>query len=218
MTTATTSPHARLLELEAERDQAHQKVRDLKRKVQAYDDETEALRAEFTIRCHNYPEELDKGGKPTAGTTAAKLQDKIAKRRSAPNPHTDKLNAAVREFHAADDVARQFRIANALTIINEFEPRIEDIEERKRAAFEALAEVGDDYGQLEDQVRDFIINTPGLDGQALTSDPRPADWQKLAAGALDHPLTPPGITAMGAYYLDQARQAEARKAEEVDGE
>jgi len=209
MTTATESLAGRLTELEDERDREHQKARDKKREASAWNDQTEALRGEFTAHRHAYPEEYDKRNRPIESTKAAKLQEKVRKRMAETNPYDAEVNAAVRDFHRSGNLANQFRLSNWDAIVAEFPPDVEDITIRALAAFEMLAGAMGDYELLEERTRDFILDTPGLNGRALTSDPRVAEWAKLAAAALEEPLTRPRLTEKGRYRLDQIRQAEA---------
>lgn len=202
----TAKPYERLLELEDGQEQENIRVRLIKRDTRTWDEQTEALRGEFTARCHSHPEELDKTGRPIKGTQSAKLQDKIVKRRSSPPPKAEELAAAISAFHAAEGLAKHYRLENFETIVAGFEPDVEDITVRAIAAFEMLAGAMSDYRALFERVREFTVETPGLDGQAITHDPRVEGWAKLAAEALDEPLTRPGLTALGAYQLDEIRK------------
>ena len=208
MTTATAkTTSSTLAELEGSQAAGHRKVTEIKRDSDHFDAETEISRAEYTARGHSHPEEFDKGGKPIDGTQAAKLKAKIQKRQSEPNPHAAKLYKATQEFHAAEQLALQFRVENFHQIIEDFTPAPEDVEVRILAAFEMLAEATADYNDLYEQVREFAVETPGINGQYVTHDQRVAEWSKLAAEALATPLTRPGLDAMGEYHLKVASDA-----------
>lgn len=207
MTTATKTPLDRLTGLETDRDRKHQKVRDIKRDSDGHEAETEISRAEYTTRGHSHPEEFDKGGRPIDGTEAAKLKAKIVKRQSEPNPYAAKLYKATQEFHQAEQLALQYRVENFNQIVEDFTPDPEDVTVRLLTAFEMLKEATEDYNHLFERVRDFALETPGINGQHITFDGRIAEWSRLAAEALANPLTRPGLDPMGDYQLKVTRDS-----------
>ena len=86
-TKAKPSVSAELERLQRERDQAHAKVREAKRKIEAHDAETEAMRAEYTVRVSSHPEEFEGASKlPKERTEAARQSAAIRERLAAPNP------------------------------------------------------------------------------------------------------------------------------------
>lgn len=203
-----------LAKLEADNEKDHAQVRQDKREEQEREAHIAALRGEYTARCHEYPEELDKARMPKKGTEAARLRDEIDKLRDGPSPAQKKLGVSLPKFHGSGNLARRFRVANFEGIVAELIADIDKVESRFEQAFHEIAEAADAYGLLVEVVREFVIDSPGLDGQALTYDPRVNDWRKLAETAMDDPLIRPGLTELGAWKLDQVRQHEAAEAQQ----
>lgn len=199
MATATTkkkSPSSELEELQATRDRTYSAVQDLKRERQAWDQETESLRAAYSAFVAARPEDhADAAHNPKPGTPSAEKRDELKARIAAGNPHEEALDAAVATFHAADEELNHFLTTRLLDLLDEQTPAVRALEAKRAEAFESLAEVASEYADLEAQARDWIIRTPRLNGQSLKADSRPAQWAELARDNRDAPLSAPGLRA-----------------------
>lgn len=195
MTTTTKTPSAELARLQDARDKAYAAVQEVKRERAGYETETANIKAAYTAFVNERPEDwANEVRLPKPGTPSAKERDKLRERLASENPHEKKFNAAVAKFHAADDVLHEFLTGHLPDLLAEQEPAVRALEDKRTEAFEALAEVGAEYAELEAQARDWIIRTPRLNGQALKADPRPRQWAELARDNLGAPLAAPGLT------------------------
>ena len=107
MTTATTTKKAtaseELRELQPERETAHAKVQKAKKKITAWDEQTEALRVKLTTRLADHPEEFTGSTKlAREGTEAAKLTAQIKKiAQHQQNPHQAEYDRNVRPIRSS---------------------------------------------------------------------------------------------------------------------
>jgi hypothetical protein len=201
-TTKTKTPSAELDKLQRARDKAYADLQAVKRDRALWEDETEALRGSYTLLVRSRPEDhRDAAGNPKPGTPSAAEQHKLKKRIAGGNPHEDHFQSAKADFHAAAEKLNEFLTSRLPDLLGELEPAFDAIETKRVEAFELLSEVASEYGALEAKAREWIIRSPRLNGQALRSDPRPAQWAKLADENLESPLTAPGLTDVGAWTI-----------------
>ena len=111
MTTATkpTTASAELRNIQADRDKLHAKVLAAKRKIAAYDADTQAKRAELAQREHTAPDEWEgtpKRAKPD--TPAAKLEAEVRERWSAVDPLQADYDKAFGPYEKADLALQRF--------------------------------------------------------------------------------------------------------------
>jgi hypothetical protein len=75
-----------------------------------------------------------------------------------------------------------------------------------REGFERLRSALDTYRVAIEETQGIILDTPGLDGQALGYDERIVDWYDCVLAALDSldgEFVKPGLTSLGAYKAAQ---------------
>lgn len=216
MTTATTTATEQLEKLNAKLTQERTKLLKIRRDRDAYTAETDALSVEYTGHSHDYPEEVDKHGNPIDGTRTAKLKAELTARQAGlprekrPNPHTADYKQQRDKTNQLADQIEEFRLRHADTLIGEIEPPAEQIAERLEAAWTEINTLIDMFRTNQDQAKELIGDTPGLNGQHVASDARINGWADVAADALANPLFIPRVSDMGRYEID--RQIDYREA------
>lgn len=206
MSTATKSPSTELARLEAERDRLHQAAREARAERDGHDAETAALRAELTQHRNEHPEDYFGGDfRPKPGTRAGELDAAIKQRITAPNPAAAGYDEAVGRFHEAAAAVDSFRRERFDDLLGEFDPDLDAAEEQIRQGLELLIDGSAKYAAAVAGIRELIIATPGLNGQHLSRDPRPDEWDRLARAALDSEIARPGLTAVGRDKLERQR-------------
>jgi hypothetical protein len=204
MTTATKTPSAHLAKLQEARDKAHVPVLEARRKLNAYDAETEAKRGTLTALVRTNPEEFEgPTHTPREGTEAAQLAAEVRQRRSQPNPHQDEYEKAQAEFLRRDQELQDWLRRNVRARIEEVQADAREAVDQIREGFEALRSGSDRYRVAIEEVRSIVISTPGMDGQDYGHDPRPDDWRRLAEDALDGEIVLPQLSPMGNYKADR---------------
>jgi hypothetical protein len=201
MTTATKPRPAstELAELQETRDRLHAKVVAAKRKVSAWDEETEAMKKRLTDLINARPEQVEGLEKRVLpGTEAARLSDQIKKRLRSENPHRAPYEKAFTPYEQADRAMQEFKLTRLHDRLAELDPDAERAIDRIREAFVQLRDACGDYGQVILGVRDVVNDTPGLGGQDAGHDPRPEEWRRLAEDALKGEIAKPGLTPTGA--------------------
>lgn len=212
MTTTTKSPAAELAKLTAARDKAHAAVRAEVKKRDTYHAETRGLIASLTVHRGEHPDQYAAGGAPLAGTEARKLADEIG-RRTGGNPlapiadsavpNQEKLDAARAAFAEADTRLQEFRREHMSDLLGELRPEFDVARDKIREGFALVLEGAEGYASVAGQTRELIVACPGIDGQALVADGRPAEWAILAAAVLEaDELAPPGINELATWTLE----------------
>jgi len=205
MTTKTTTATAELASLTEAREKAHIIVHKLKRERDAWNAETEAMRAALTPRRDTHPEEhLKDGYTEKPGTETAKMVAEVKARMAAPNPTQPKLDEAIQKFHAAEIKERHFRILEMDRLIAEAAPP-EDAEVFE-AAWQAIAAQAAAYRAKEEAVRELFLDAPQIEGKDVKLDRRVEEWARLAQEALADPLTMPGLGDMAAWNVARLRE------------
>ena len=173
-TTAQKSPTNQLHELERKRADDYADLQRVKRERQEWDDETHALRAEYSAFVDSRPEDWRDGARnPKPDSPSAKLAAKLKQRLATTNPHDAAFVKARAAYHRSDDALNTFLRRYFLDLIEEDGPILDAIEGRFHNAFEELLATTDEYNAAVERVRSLIAAVPEIDGQALTIDPRP---------------------------------------------
>jgi hypothetical protein len=197
MTTATKSPPSqRLAKLERKRDELHRAALEARAELNAYDAETERLRAGYTARVATHPAEFENSANkaPLPGTGAEQLRAVIAQRMAGANPHEPAYLAARDRFHAADREVEEFKLAALGERVDEYVDDARQAESDIRAAFEQLLRGCERYRVAREEVLGVLVATEGYSGRDLEADERVDDWAQLAAEALaDDGLVLPGV-------------------------
>jgi hypothetical protein len=202
MPTALKTPSSELRRLQQDRDKLHARVREAKAKIAAWDEETAHLRGEFTVHGHAHPEQYegaDKRVKP--GTEAAKLRSTI-RERLRDNPHRAAYGEAFAPYEGADLALRRFKREHVRERLGELDPDYDKATDTIREGLELLRRGCEEYRVAVEGARAIVLDTPLLNGQHLGHDPRPDEWRRLAADALDSEIAKPGLTPTAEAKLD----------------
>lgn len=210
---APPSVSAKLRKLEDARNEAHQKSKNARAKVYAYDEETMALRVALSERCRVNPDEFDANKNiANPGTEAAKLTAEIKERMYSENPHDSAFREAQAEFHRHDEAAEEFKIRHCTDRLAELEPDFTAAEQTIRDAAMALIQGCEQYRLNTESARAVILTTPLIDRDtrqgsdpALTFDHRVDEWLAIARDIADAELVKPGLTPTAAWKLEQHR-------------
>jgi hypothetical protein len=204
-TTTKTRPSAELAKLIARDTKARTAARKAKAAVTAWDDEVAALRSTYTVHVHTHRDQYTQGPNPLPlpDTEAATLAAEVKSRMQESNPHQEAYEAARASFHEVNEELERFRRHRLVDLIAEREADVEAATEEIRKAFVALVDATGLYAEEVEAVRELVRQTPGLDGQSLAYDLRPAKWRTLAVEALGSDLERPRITEQAAWKLSR---------------
>ena len=199
-----------LAKLEADRTKAHAETKEAKARSEAWDQETEAKRAELSqlISTRDGATGRVVVGAPQPGSAAAKLDAEIRDRLRTGNPHQAEHAQARGEFHQADRAVREFKLEHVHDRLAELDPEVDAAIEGIRSAAAALAEACQDYRATVETTRVVIVDTPGLDREKpnethQTFDPNVASWGEVAAGIRDAEIIRPGLTPIAAWKVSR---------------
>ena len=204
MTTATKAKTTteQLEQLEAKRAKAHAATRAARDERDAWDEETERLRSELTIRSKAHPEELQSGGKPKEGTEAAKLREALLERIAAATPALRSTRPRRRSSTTSMSFVTRWKRDRVQGRIEEA-LALRDTSPIREAA-QALIEACKEELAIHETARSICIDTPTLNAQALVKDDRVQEWHHFAVGivaAVDEGLVRPGITSEAAHRV-----------------
>ena len=200
--TAKRTPSAELAKLQDQRDESYADLQVIKRERSGYDNETTQMRAEFSAFTASRPEDWrDAAHNPKPGTPSAEREAEVKARMEAVNPHEEAFYAARQLFHDADEALNRFLVERLFDLIDEDESAFNAAQAKIRQGFALLIEGGADYNAIVERARSLILAVPHLNGQALTHDPRPLEWEATARASLDSDLRRPGLTEDGAWRL-----------------
>ena len=203
-TATKTKPSTELGKLKKQWDNAYSRLNAIKRERSAYETETEALRSEYTAFVNERPEDWrDEARNPKPASPSTEKLEALKKRMSSPNPRQADFDAAQREFLEVDAALQRFRRSQMFALVEEVDPEYRATVDRLRSALEEIIEAEGTYRAITEHVASLIRECPGLDGQALVSDPRPGEWRKMAELALEHDVMRPGISEVAAWKLNQ---------------
>jgi hypothetical protein len=208
MTTTTrqnSTVGAQLRKLQGAREKAHAKVTEARRKVSEWNAETEARRAELTLRSETHAAEFEGPQRlPKKGTKAAKLAAQIKKRMTEPNPCQAGYEKALGPYLAADRALSDFKRARLHDRLAELEPHHETAVATIREGLELLKRGCEQYRAGVDGVRAITTDTPGLERRRgmYRFDPGPEEWERLASEALDREILRPGVSEEGEWWAN----------------
>jgi hypothetical protein len=201
-TTAAKTPSAELAKLERKRAETYATLQQAKGQRQAWDDDLRLEQAALGAYIDQHPEDWrDDARNPKPGTESDKKRRAYLAKAEAGNPHEGDYAKAREEFHGHDEAFNQFLRRHLPDLIAEEESAFEAVVDKIREAFDLLIEAGIEHEALLARVQALVKATPGIDGQAITYDPRPREWMNLAERALDEPLARPGLTELGQWKL-----------------
>ena len=205
MTTKTRTPSAELKKLERARTNSYAELQQVKRARSGWDDQSHTLRAEYSAFVADRPEDWEDAStqRPRPGSESAKMAEKVKARLAETNPHDADFVSARAKFHKADEALNEFLQTRFFDLLDEDLADFAAVEEKFRLGFSTLVEAADEYEGLVDRARGLVNATPGIDGQALTHDPRPHLWKVQALEVLEAGLAQPGITEPAAWKLGQ---------------
>lgn len=207
MTTATktqTKPSTELGKLKKHWTESYARLQKVKRERAAYDAETETLRAEYGAYMNQRPEDWrDQARNPKPGSPSAEFEAKLKTRMASPNPRQGDFDTAQSEFLEVDAALQRFRRSQMFALVEEIDPEYRATVDRLRSALEEIVEAEGTYRALTEHVAGLIRECPGIDGQALTYDPRPGEWREMAERALEADVMRPGISEAAAWKLNQ---------------
>ena len=190
---AKTPPSVERRKLVQSREESYAALKAVKRQYEVYENETEEMRAQLTVRQNTHDEEFEGPTKrPKQGTEAAKLRDQIMVRMRGSNPHQEAYDAALAEFHRHDITLRKWKQRNLEALLAERQAAKEAAAEKIRDGAVLMHEGTQEYAALQDQDRDDIIETPPLNGQDVRYDPRVDGWARQAAEIRDAAIVLPG--------------------------
>lgn len=198
--TATKTISGELIRRSKARDEAHAKTRAARDRRNAWEQETENLRAELTVYCREHPWETEGPTQiPKEGTKAAKLRDALRARISKGNPHEAEYAEERDAFHGLDQALQDFKRRRVRDRTDELDT--ERAEELIHEGWNLVREGCRLYQGVAEQARAIVIDTPGLTGQHYGYDPRPLEWLKVADAAveaLEDGLHRPGLSPYAA--------------------
>jgi hypothetical protein len=194
-----------LAEIDTRRATAHAKVHQARRAVTAYDAETEQARADYSAALRESPEQTTEGvnPKPLPDTDLARVHAEVRARMTEPNPHQGDYEQARDEFCEVADELEQFKRAHVTDRLAELDPARHAAEDEMREGAAIILRGCDRYGEVVNRAREIIIDTPGLNGQALGYDGKPGDWKRMAVEAVESEIAKPGLTPHAAAKVAQ---------------
>jgi hypothetical protein len=185
-----------LAQLDRERDRTHAELQEEKRSRDAFDAETQRLKAEYGHYLDTHPEEhRDAAQNPKPDTKSAALGDEI-RQRTAHNPHTDDVEAAKAEYHQAAGAVEAFRREHVEELVVEARADVDEAIAHLRRGFEQVAEGSVHYRAVMEKVKILIQATPGLGGLPGMDayDGRVEEWAVLAKAVLEGEIFRPGLS------------------------
>jgi len=204
MSTQTVSASEELAQLQRRRDEAHQKVRAAKAERDAWADELPGLQAKLAARIEAHPEEARGDQRiARADTEAGGIRAEVGARVREENPHQAEYDEAFAPYEEIDLELQAFTRRSLPDRIRELKPDGKAAEAAIREAFEDLRAACSRYADLTEEVRALILETPGLNGQALAYDERPSIWTKVAEQALDSEIPPACLTEAAEWKVSQ---------------
>lgn len=160
----TNTASADLAKLTEARDRAHANLLKLREKVTAWDREG-----------------LD-AATPT-GTAQADLHRTHREDELGPNPHRAEYDTAHAEYDQLDRTLQAFKRQNAIDLIEEV--RGDWADEQLREALVALLDWAEERRAEILQVREIVLDTPGLTGSDYGHDPRVDEYRAFASKQLE---------------------------------
>lgn len=202
MSTKTSTATAQLQKLKAQHEKQYAKLMEVRRRRDAFNEETENLRAAHTVRPHTFPEEYEGGRNPLPkpGTDAKKIEDEL-KQRLAHNPIDGEFSVALGIKQAAEIAERNYRAFNVERLIEEATPLADNDE--LTGAWAVIAEHVDRYRRQLKDATDILIDLPMFEGKDMAHDGRIDTWADVAADALDRPVFRPRIADGAGWKVDE---------------
>jgi hypothetical protein len=136
----------------------------------------------------------------SVGSFQADRHAELREKEHGPNPHREGYEAAREAFHELDralQVCKRDAVRDRIEAVNG-----QDAVEKIKEGFRLVAEGCEEYAGAVSRVRDIVIDTPGLNGQAYGEDPRPVYWHKIAVEGRDGEIARPGLTPQAEAKLD----------------
>jgi chromosome segregation ATPase len=203
MPTKTVSVSTELAGLDKKTKAAHAKAREERAKMNAWNDEIEALRDRYNAHLDAHPEEVQGVNKAVRpGTEAERLRDEIKTRRAKQNPYEAAYAEARGAFREADQELQDFKRAHLRDRLADLDLKSDAGIDKIRAGHALVIEGSEDYAEWVGVAREIVMGTGGFDGQDFGCDPRPAEWAAIANAALDTEIIRPGLSQRGEAKLN----------------